>query len=235
MLKTVVVSAVLLMLDASAVSAADWTGQTGPAPVNGTLGPYVGVAMQAGPFDEDCVPGNTPPPCGAGQAPEYSGVTSFSPIASIPGGPGSGLYVFVDGPFQDPSSPTGLSGFDGAVPLSAFARSSTVDSLAATVSNLSTAMSGISTSIADLQQQLAMQDKTLRQGVAMSLAMDGTGTLGPDEHLALSMNWGTFGGQNGVAGSVAFRAADHVTFNGGIGTGFHGGLVGGRAGVRIAW
>ena len=69
----------------------------------------------------------------------------------------------------------------------------------------------------------------------MSLAMDGTGTLGPDEHVALSMNWGTFGGQNGIAGSVAFRAADHVTFDGGIGTGLRGGLVGGRAGVRIAW
>jgi hypothetical protein len=96
-------------------------------------------------------------------------------------------------------------------------------------------MQTFSTELAQLQQQLAMQDKTLRQGVAMSLAMDGTGTLGPDEHFALSMNWGTFGGQNGVAGSVAVRAADHLTFDGGIGTGLHGGLVGARAGVRIAW
>jgi hypothetical protein len=119
--------------------------------------------------------------------------------------------------------------------LAEFATSSSVDALGASFSALSTQVQSLSTVFSQVQQQLAMQDKTLRQGVAMSLAMDGTGTLGPDEHFALSMNWGTFGGQNGAAASVAFRAADHVTFDGGIGTGFHGGLVGGRAGVRIAW
>ncbi len=80
-----------------------------------------------------------------------------------------------------------------------------------------------------------MHDKTLRTGIAMSLAMDGTGELGPDEKVAISMNFGTFGGQNGVAAGVTFRVADHVTFSGGFGTGLNGGLSGGRAGVRFAW
>jgi hypothetical protein len=111
----------------------------------------------------------------------------------------------------------------------------TVNGLAASVDGLSSQMHSLSTGFARVQQQLAIQDRSLRQGVAMSLAMDGTGALAPEEKFAASMNWGTFGGQNGVAGSVAVRAADHLTFDGGIGTGLHGGLVGARAGVRIAW
>ena len=75
----------------------------------------------------------------------------------------------------------------------------------------------------------------MRQGVAMSLAMDGVGDLGPDEKVAISMNVGTFGGQSGMAAGFAIRAADHLTFNGGVGSGFNGGLVGARAGMRLAW
>ena len=33
------------------------------------------------------------------------------------------------------------------------------------------------------------------------------------------MNWGYFGGQAGLAGGVAVRAANHVTFNGGVAAG----------------
>ena len=238
MFKKILFPIMLLMVVARTADAENWVGQAGPPAVNGTIGPYVGPTMATSTIGIDCVPGNTPLPCGAGQTSEYNGASGpWIGVPSVPSGagPGSGLYVWADGPFQDPSSPSGLSAFDGPIPLADFATSSSVDALGASFNALSTQMQSLSTAFAQVQQQLVMQDKSLRQGVAMSLAMDGTGTLGPDEHFAMSMNWGTFGGQNGVAGSIAFRAADHVTFDGGIGTGLHGGLIGGRAGVRIAW
>jgi uncharacterized protein YoxC len=112
---------------------------------------------------------------------------------------------------------------------------STVNSLNASVGTISTQLSSLSVRFDQFQQQVHVEEQTLREGVAMSLAMSGVGELGPDEHVAISMNVGTYGGQNGVAAGVAFRAAEHLTFNGGIGTGFNRGLVGGRAGVRLAW
>lgn len=110
-----------------------------------------------------------------------------------------------------------------------------VSALNASVGVLSTQLSSLSIRFDQFQQQVHMEEQDLRQGVAMSLAMDGVGDLGPDEKVAISMNVGTYGGQNGIAAGVAFRAAQHLTFNAGIGTGVHGGLVGGRAGVRMAW
>ena len=107
--------------------------------------------------------------------------------------------------------------------------------LSGTVGTLSTQFSSLSIRFDQFQQQAHMEEQSLRQGVAMSLAMDGVGDLGPDEKVAISMNVGTYGGQNGIAAGVAFRAAQHLTFNAGIGTGVNGGLVGGRAGVRMAW
>jgi hypothetical protein len=252
MLQKILFPIAMLTLALNAASAEDWTGQTLAPPQDGIIGPLSNPHMGVAPVGETCVPGFSALPCGPGQTLQYNtAIAVFSPVPSIPAGagPGSGISVLVDGPYQDSSSPTGLSYFTGSVPLAAFALSSSLDTLVATTNDLSAQLNGLggtvnglsmqmqslSTELAQVQQELALQDRSMRQGVAMSLAMDGTGTLGPDEHFALSMNWGTFGGQNGVAGSVAFRAADHVTFDGGIGTGFHGGLVGGRAGVRIAW
>lgn len=130
----------------------------------------------------------------------------------------------------------------GSLSTSFNALSSTVGTLGTSVSALSTnvnAMSAqlnsLSVKFSQLQQQAQLQDRDLRQGVAMSLAMDGVGDLGPDEHVAISMNFGTFGGQNGMAAGIAFRASDHLTVNGGIGSGVNGGLVGGRVGARFAW
>lgn len=72
-------------------------------------------------------------------------------------------------------------------------------------------------------------------GVAMSFAMAGVGDIAPGETIAISANWGTFGGRNGLAGGFAVRASDKVSFNGGIAFGDKGGAVGGRAGIRFAW
>jgi hypothetical protein len=249
MLKGILFSIVIAAIGASAASAEDWTGQTPPPPASGTLGPLPYGGFLLVPATVVCGPFGTPPPCTAGQTPEYGSTNTNSSPASLPAGADTTLGIYGYGYIADPNAPAGISYFEAHIPLEDFAKSSTVDSLATTVNGLggtvnglaasvnglSSQMQTLSTGFAQLQQQLAIQDRSLRQGVAMSLAMDGTGTLGPDEHFAMSMNWGTFGGQNGVAGSVAVRAADHLTFDGGIGTGLHGGLVGARAGVRIAW
>lgn len=140
------------------------------------------------------------------------------------------------------TSVSALNSTVGSLSISFNALSSTVGTLGTSVSALSTnvnamsaQLSSLSVQFTHLQQQAQLQDRDLRQGVAMSLAMDGVGDLGRDEHVAISMNFGTFGGQNGMAAGIAFRAADHLTFNGGIGTGVNGGLVGGRVGARLAW
>lgn len=72
-------------------------------------------------------------------------------------------------------------------------------------------------------------------GVAMSFAMAGVGDIAPGETVAISANWGTFGGRNGLAGGFAVRATENVSFNGGVAFGDKGGAVGGRAGIRFAW
>jgi outer membrane murein-binding lipoprotein Lpp len=219
-------------------------------------------------------------------------------VPAAAAGPASGLGLQFAGVYADPTSPTGIAGLAGMLPLDAFASAARVNGISTTVNGLGTTVAGLSTSVnalnstvgtlttsfnalsatvgtlgtsltalgttvgglstqintlnasvgtlqtqmqavsvhvGQIQQQLALQDRVLRQGVAMSLAMDGTGALGADETFAISMNLGTYGGQNGMAAGFAFRAAQHVTFNGGIGTGVNGGLVGGRAGVRLAW
>ncbi len=72
-------------------------------------------------------------------------------------------------------------------------------------------------------------------GVAMAFAMAGVPTLMPGEHLAMTMNYGTFQGQNGLAINAAYRLANNMQLAGGIGYGPNEGLVGGRVGLRVAW
>jgi hypothetical protein len=51
----------------------------------------------------------------------------------------------------------------------------------------------------------------------------------------VSVNWGTFSGQNGAAVSAQYRLANNVIFDAGVGAGFAQGGVGGRAGLTVAW
>lgn len=281
----------------------DWTGQTPPP---GVVGPFGTAQVPGKPMTSEdailvCLPGGTPLPCGPGTHVSYDFTGNGTVIPSLPAGAGaanSNVGVVFSGYYANPASPTGISLVGGTLPLSAFARSATVDALnstvgtlttslaalntsfntlngtvgglqttvgalnstvgslgtsfnalSATVGTLGTSVSALSASVStastqlqslsiqfnQLQQQTQIEDRTLRQGVAMSLAMDGVGDLGADEHFAISMNFGTFGGQNGMAAGFAFRAAEHLTFNGGIGAGVNGGLVGGRVGARLAW
>jgi hypothetical protein len=72
-------------------------------------------------------------------------------------------------------------------------------------------------------------------GVAMAFAMSGVPWLLPTERFAVSANWGTFQGTNGVALSAAMRLGTNVQADGGIAYGANGGGVGGRAGLRFGW
>jgi hypothetical protein len=253
------VSAILFVGSIVPAVADDWTGQKPPPLLSGTLGPFAAGNNQMTQYTLDalCQPANTPPPCTGGSVLGYVPVNPVQ-VDGLPAnsGPGSNLGVLFEGAYNDTSSPTGLSYLSGSLSLDQFARSSTVDglttevgglssslgmltnsfnALSATVGDLSTQMQTFSSELGRLQQQLQMQDRTLRAGVAMALAMGGVGDLAPDEKVAVTMNFGTYGGDNGIAAGVTFRVADHVAFNGGFGTGLGRGLSGGRVGVRFAW
>ncbi|TPM34135.1 YadA-like family protein [Mesorhizobium sp. B2-3-4] len=72
------------------------------------------------------------------------------------------------------------------------------------------------------------------EGTAMALAMAGSGLPG-DKNYAVSLNWGTFQGENAFAGSAQARISENVILSGGIGVGAGNHTVGGRAGVTVAW
>lgn len=72
-------------------------------------------------------------------------------------------------------------------------------------------------------------------GVAMAFAMAGVPTLMPHEKFAVSLNYGTFGGRNGVAFSSAIKLHENVQFNAALGYGVNDDLVGGRVGLRMGW
>ena len=72
-------------------------------------------------------------------------------------------------------------------------------------------------------------------GVAMAFAMAGTPSLLPTERFAMSANWGTFDGTNGLALGAALRLSSNAQAEGGLAYGANGGGVGGRLGVRFGW
>ncbi len=77
-------------------------------------------------------------------------------------------------------------------------------------------------------------DKALA-GVAMAFAMSGVPTLLQSETFAMSGNWGTFEGENGLAVNAAVRLAKNVQLNGGVAWGLDQDIAGGRMGVRVGW
>jgi hypothetical protein len=72
-------------------------------------------------------------------------------------------------------------------------------------------------------------------GIAMAFAMAGVPTLLPHEKLAVTMNYGTFEGTNGLALNAAVRLTESMQFTGGIGYGANEHIAGGRVGLRIGW
>ena len=85
-------------------------------------------------------------------------------------------------------------------------------------------------------QSLQSDVRQNTEGVAMAIALGGSGSILPDNmNFAVSTNFGTFQGQNAVGFSGVARLTDHTFLNGGVGTGLNQGTYGGRAGVTFAW
>jgi len=218
--------------------AENWVGQTPPPAVSGPIGPLPTADLSSDQVVIRCAPSFAlPPPCGPGETPTYYPAGAPQNLSSLPAsaGPGSNMGVNVHGFYADPASPTGWSNINGFLPLDAFARAATVDGLASSLGNLSSSVGNLSSSVNLLSTQLLDQNSSLRQGVAVALAMAGTGDIDVDQRISISLNWGTYGGENAIAGGITLRASERLVFSGGFGTGFRGGLVGGRAGARIGW
>jgi hypothetical protein len=90
---------------------------------------------------------------------------------------------------------------------------------------------GINARLADLDNRTTKAFN----GTAMAFAMAGTPWLLPQERFAVSMDWGTFQGTNGLALNAAMRLGTNVQANGGVAYGLNGGGAGGRAGVRVGF
>jgi hypothetical protein len=99
------------------------------------------------------------------------------------------------------------------------------------ISALNSQIVGINTRLNDLDGRTT---KALN-GVAMAFAISGVPWLQPTERFAVSANYGTFQGTNGIALNGALRLSTRLQAEGGIAYGANGGGVGGRAGLRMGW
>jgi hypothetical protein len=98
------------------------------------------------------------------------------------------------------------------------------------IAGLSANVSSLNQSVADLQHGLQRS----YEGTAIAIALGGA-ALPSDKRYAVSVNWGTFRGQNGAGVSALLRLNSNAVFNAGVGAGFAQGGVGGRAGLTFAW
>lgn len=163
-----------------------------------------------------------------------SSVYRCTPQNPNPGNPN--LYSNLESGFRGVENC--LRGDPMVINISAFALQSDLAQLREGMDGVSDRLSGLENSMLAIEDALGAArgeaDKNTT-GIAMSFAMAGVGDIAPGETVAISANWGTFGGKNGFASGFAVRASEKVSFNGGIAFGEKGGAVGGRAGIRLAW
>jgi hypothetical protein len=60
-------------------------------------------------------------------------------------------------------------------------------------------------------------------------------TVLPNERFAVTGNWGTYRGQNGLAIDGAVRLSTNIQLNGAVAWGVEEDEAAGRAGVRFGW
>ena len=97
---------------------------------------------------------------------------------------------------------------------------------------------GSAADISTLSTQVNLLSQKLRKantGVAMGFAMAGVPTLLSTEKVALSVNWGTFQGENGGALSGAVRIYRNVQLQGSFAYGFRENMAGRHAGLRFGF
>lgn len=105
-----------------------------------------------------------------------------------------------------------------------------VDANTADISSLDSRVTSTESGFSDMSGRI---DKAF-EGTAMALAMVGGG-LPSDKDFAMSLNWGTFEGENAFAGTAQARISENFLIHGGLGIGANQGTVGGRAGLTYAW
>lgn len=98
------------------------------------------------------------------------------------------------------------------------------------IAALDSRVSSLESSLGEIDGRI---DKAF-EGTAMALAMVGGG-LPADKNFAVSLNWGTFEGENAFAGTAQARISENFFIHGGLGLGASQGTVGGRAGVTCTW
>jgi trimeric autotransporter adhesin len=111
------------------------------------------------------------------------------------------------------------------------ASSTDISALNSQIAGINNQIVGINTRLNDLDGRTT---KALN-GVAMAFAISGVPWLQPTERFAVSANYGTFQGTNGMALNAALRLSTRLQAEGGIAYGANGGGVGGRAGLRMGW
>jgi len=138
---------------------------------------------------------------------------NVSLVTSIPAAalsPGSLVSVAVYGGYADPSSPGGVSYFDGLIPLSAF------------------------TASAALQEQLKVQQyqiESSQRGIAMASSLSLIAPMG-DANNRLALGFGTFNNFNAVSVNYIRRVRNYDI---GAAASFSGGDALGKASFGISW
>jgi trimeric autotransporter adhesin len=99
------------------------------------------------------------------------------------------------------------------------------------IAGINSELTGINARLNDLDGRTT---KALN-GTSMAFAMAGVPWLLPTERFAVSANWGTFQGTNGMALNAALRLGTHAQADGGVAYGANRGGVGGRLGLRFGW
>jgi hypothetical protein len=156
-------------------------------------------------------------------------------IARLPQGLSSSLFIsFYPAYFSDPNSPSGVSRFYGALPLSAFARSDTVSAMAANVAALEQRILSLETApvlFEELDTKLQDARRQADEGSAMAAAMT---TVAPADGKAnrIGFNTATYNGSTAVAVSYS-RAAGDVDFNVGVAMAGDNAMV--KAGAGFSW
>jgi trimeric autotransporter adhesin len=114
---------------------------------------------------------------------------------------------------------------------------STITNITNNLASLNQSVAGISANLVGLNANVAnLQHDVLRafEGTAIAVAMGGQ-PLPWDKRFAITVNWGTFEGQNAMGVLAQYRINDNWVLNGAVGAGFTQGGVAGRAGVTFAW
>ena len=182
----------------------------------------------------------------AGAGTGYQPVGPIQPVSTVPAGavaPGSTAgFQTAGGVYSDPSFPQGVIGFQGTVPLSAFASTDSITQLQSSVTSetaraqaAETRLSqAIAAETAARQADIARVTIGYERATAMAAALSGM-TVIPGKRLNLSVNVGGYEGQTALSGAAAFAVTRSVYVSGGVATGTSGGGAAYRAGVTLGF